>query len=116
MEIQVKKPRIEPHFQSEVYRAMQGVNEFYRVVVGRQGTEIPKKVGEFIGYHAISDFMNAREIENWVNEQVQVLEKTGKRVEFDENQSYIVSKALEELASESKKPKIRIIFQRWRLN
>ncbi len=80
------KPRIEQTFQSEIYRSMnpQGEEE-YRVVIGRYGTEVPPKIGEFLDFYSISDFFNSQGIDDWVREQVEQLKKEGKKIGFDVN-------------------------------
>jgi len=101
MEVEFEKPKIKPLFQAEIYRAMQDGKEVYRVVIGREGTAVPPKEGEFIDYHEISDFMDRKGIEDWVNEQVGELERSDQRVEFDKNLSYVISRAVDELATET---------------
>ncbi len=104
MELVVERPKVEPRFQAEVYRTLQDEKEVYRIVIGREGTEVPRKVGRdfiFIDYHEISYFMNRTGIENWVNEQVRLLKFDGKRVEFDDSPSYKMARVIDELASES---------------
>ena len=102
MDIIFKKPKIEPAFQAQIYisRGECGAEE-YRVMIGRYGTEIPPMVGEFVDFYEISDFLNMKGIDEWVNEKVGLLEKEGKKVEFDENFSYLIAKAIDELAYES---------------
>jgi len=116
MDIIFKKPKIEPVFQAEIYHAMRDEQEEYRVVIGKEGTKVPPKVGQFIDYHAISDFMNRQGIEAWVSEQVQDLEKSGKRVEFDESPSYIIARAIDELAEESQLRTRQVMVFRINLN
>lgn len=82
-------------FQAEIYRSMQDGAEVYRVVIGMYGAEVPPKVGEFAGYHEISDFMDKTGIDTWVRAQVVQLAHDGKRVEFDENPSYRLGAAIE---------------------
>ena len=101
MEIKVEKPKFEPIFQAEIYRARRDGAEEYRVVIGIAGTEVPQKVGEFLDYHAISDFDNRKGIEAWILKQVRELEKAGKRIVVDESHSYLISRGIEELAYKS---------------
>lgn len=116
MDIKFEKPKVEPLFQAEIYRTMRDNKEEYRVVIGREGTEVPPTVGQFIDYHAISDFTNRSELEAWVSEQVQVLEKEGKMVEFDESLSYIIARAVDELANESQSRRPQALVFRIGLN
>ena len=112
METKFEKPKIEPLFQAEIYRAKQKDKEVYRVVIGREGTAVPPKEGEFIDYHEISDFMDRKGIEAWVNEQVGLLELEGKRVEFDKSLSYIITRAVDELATETQiREKIKAYYR-----
>jgi len=112
MEIIFKKPRIKPTFQAEIYRSRNagGVKE-YRAVIGRYGSAVPPKVGEFVDYHAISDFLDTDGIKAWVNGKVEELDKEGKKVAFDESPSYLISRLIEELAAESpvRIPTVRIL-------
>lgn len=102
MDIIFSKPKIEPLFQSQIYRSRNASGmEEYRVVIGRYGTEVPPTIGEFLDFYSISDFLNMKGIEEWVDRKVEVLEKEGKKVEFDRNFSYIIAKAIDELADES---------------
>jgi hypothetical protein len=102
MDVTFKKPEIEPLFEADIYISKgEGGKEEYRVVIGAYGTAVPPKVGEFLDYHAISAFMNMKDIGKWVNEQVVKLKKEGKKVEFDESLSYLMAGAIEELADES---------------
>ncbi len=102
MKVIFKKPKIEPAFQAEIYRSKnpEGAEE-YRVVVGAYGTMVPPKVGEFVDFHEISGFLNMKGIGEWVSGQVEELKKEGKKVEFDDSFSYLMNRAIEELAEES---------------
>jgi len=103
MEIKLMKPKIEPTFQAEIYRALGNENEEYRVVIGPYGTEIPPRIGTFLDYYSISDFMNRKGIEGWVVEQVRELRKNSKKVKFDEEENfgYLMARAIGELANET---------------
>lgn len=102
IKLEFKKPEIEPRFQAQIYVTLQEEKEVYRLLVGREGTEVPKVVGDFVGYHEISGYMDGKGIEAWIKEQVELLEAEGKSVEYDESLSYLVARAVDELASESK--------------
>ncbi len=45
--------------------------------------------------------MNMKGIEDWADRQASELRRDGKTVEFDENFTYFLERALEELADES---------------
>ncbi len=84
-------------FQAVIYRSRQmDRDEVYRVVIGLYGTEHPGYVGEFLGFHEISDFMDSSRTGEWVRDQVDRLNKNSKRVEFDENSSYHLGIAMEQ--------------------
>ncbi len=98
MEIVFRKSGIERAYQALIYRARDG----YRIVIGREGTEQPP-TKNFMGYYAISDFMDRPEVEEWIREQVKQLEKSDKKAVFssDENIGYLTDVAFEQLASGS---------------
>lgn len=103
MEIKFNKPKIESTFQAEIYRALFNGNEEYRVIIGLYGTECPRKIGSFLDYYSISDFMNRKGIESWIDKQARELKTKGKKIKFDKNRGYLMAKAIEELANETRR-------------
>jgi len=102
MEITFKKPQLEPRFIATVY-TRENQSEVYRVNIGKEATDtgMDNDVMPIGNYVAQSGFLEREGIERWVKEQVSSLRRVGKRVEFDQNTSYLMCKALEELAEES---------------
>jgi hypothetical protein len=102
MDIIFKKSEAETRFQGCIYKARKEDGAVvYRVLIGREGTECPSPQGEFLSNHAVSDFMTRPEIDGWLKGKVEKLIKNGKKVELDENLSYLIHRAVEELAVES---------------
>jgi len=110
MEVTFAKPKIEPRFVGTVYTpygrpevSTDDQPKVYRVNIGQEATDTGRgnDVMPTGNYVAQSDLLNLEGIETWVEEQVAALEKDGKKVEFDENGSYVMCKALEQLAAES---------------
>ena len=110
MKVTFAKPKIEPRFVGTVYTpygrpevSTDDQPKVYRVNIGKEATDtgMGNDVMPTGNYVAQSDFLNLEGIETWVEEQVAALEKDGKKVEFDENASYVMCKALEQLAAES---------------
>ncbi len=99
MEIIFVKPSIEPMFEAVVYRSKspQG-REVYRVMIGREGTEVNYQ-GDVLEIVDFSGLTTRQTAETWVEQQVVGLKSEGKRVEFDENLSYVMARAVDELAA-----------------
>lgn len=114
MKIVIHKPKTEPLFQAEIYRTRQetalGSEILYRVVIGSEGTDVPQKIGKFIDYFVISDFMGRAEIEKWIAVQAAELKKAGHNVEVDESPSYQMVRALEELALGTPSRAYNVVF------
>ena len=101
-----EKPKTEPFFQAEIYLSRHDDgNQVYHVVIGREGTEVPKAIGKFVAIHDISDFLTMPGVEGWVIDRVIALQKQGKPVEFDPSFSYLIARTLHELAAESQQKK-----------
>lgn len=106
MEIIFEKPKTEPFFQAQIYLSRHdNGSQVYHVVIGREGTEVPKAIGQFVAFHDISDFLTMPHVEEWVSERVIALQKQGKPVELDTSPSYIMARAIHELAAESQQKK-----------
>lgn len=89
MDIRFNPPKIARRYQAQIYLSRNaGGQEEYRVVIGREGTEVPKKVGEFLEHHEISDFLPIGQVREWVVARALVLKMRGKKVEFDQNTGY----------------------------
>ncbi len=102
MEIIVKKPKFEPRFVATIYTTDEQP-DVYRVNIGKEATDTGMGNDENpIGkYHEQSDFLEMEEVDDWIDKQVAALRKDGKRIEFDKNASYIMNRAIGELADES---------------
>lgn len=101
MEIIFNKPKYEPYFIATIYT--RGNNLEYRVNIGKEATDTGMDNDEMpVGdYVAESGFLKRKGIEKWIYKQVSALKKEGKKVEFDDNFSYMMTKAIEELVQES---------------
>jgi len=99
MEIIFVKPSIEPMFEAVVYRSKSPQDrEVYRVMIGREGTEVNYQ-GDVLEIVDFSGLTTRQTAETWVEQQVVGLKSEGKRVEFDENLSYVMARAVDELAA-----------------
>lgn len=101
MELIFKKPEFEPRFVATVYTTDNP--EVYRVNIGREATDtgMGNDVMPSGDYVAQSGFLDRTGVEEWVVEEVRELDKSGRRVEFDENAGYKMTRVLDELAAES---------------
>ncbi|MFH1500406.1 MAG: hypothetical protein ABIE22_00480 [archaeon] len=101
MKIVFKAPLNDMRYQAHIMETSQDGKTVYEVAVGRECTEAPDCIGDFVRFQARSGFLPLSEMDAWLLAQTKSLKEKGQQVEFIGNFSYLADSALTELALES---------------